>query len=93
MNKQSRTDQERLETMTGEEALRNALEDQDAQPTDEAYWADAKLVRSKKKVPVHIRLAPEVLEFFKSQGAGYQSRINHVLERYVQHQKAKAAMR
>ncbi len=65
------------------------LEHSDAQ-TDDACWAETEMVRPKKKIPVHIRLNPDVLDYFKSQGDGYQSRINFVLERYVEFQRAKA---
>jgi uncharacterized protein (DUF4415 family) len=35
------------------------------------------------KVPVSIRLRPEVVDYFKAKGPGWQSRINEVLEEYV----------
>jgi uncharacterized protein (DUF4415 family) len=35
------------------------------------------------KVPVSIRLNPEVVEYFRSQGKGWQTRINEVLAEYV----------
>ena len=35
------------------------------------------------KQQVTLRLAPAVLEHFKSQGAGWQTRLNDVLERHV----------
>ncbi len=35
------------------------------------------------KVPVSIRLNPEVVTYFKSQGRGWQTRINEVLAEYV----------
>ena len=87
MNKPSHTDHKRVEAMTDAEALRNAEADPDALPTDEAFW---ELVVPKKKIPVHIRLNPDVLDYFKSQGPGYQSRINQVLEHYVEHQERRA---
>ncbi len=90
MKKQSQTDNKRLERMSDEEALRNAENDPDSPPTDETFWADAEVVTPKKKIPVHIRLNPDVVEFFKKQGPGYQSRINQVLESYVEHQQGKA---
>lgn len=36
-----------------------------------------------RKTDVHIRIDSDVLEWFKSQGKGYQSRINAVLRSYV----------
>lgn len=42
----------------------------------------------RRKVPVSIRLDPQVVEHFKAQGAsGYQSRINAVLLAYVRSQQ------
>lgn len=35
------------------------------------------------KVPVSIRLSPDVLDYFKSTGQGWQSRMNAVLQDYV----------
>lgn len=36
------------------------------------------------KVPVAIRLSPEIVTFFRSQGKGWQTRINDVLSEYVE---------
>ncbi len=89
MKRQSKTDLARVDAMTEGEVRRNALADPDAEPTDAAFWADAELREPPaKKVPVNIRIAPDVLAFFKEAGPGYQGRINQVLENYVQH-KAK----
>ncbi len=41
------------------------------------------LQKSPVKIPVSIRLNPEVVEYFKSQGKGWQTRINEVLAEYV----------
>ena len=40
------------------------------------------------KTPVSIRLTPEVLDYFKSEGKGWQTRINEVLEEYVVSQES-----
>ena len=37
--------------------------------------------KAEKKVPVSIRLSPQVLDYFKSQGPGWQSRIDEVLKK------------
>lgn len=43
--------------------------------------------RGKQKTPtkerITLRIDPEVLDFFKKDGAGYQSRINDALREYV----------
>lgn len=41
------------------------------------------------KVPVSIRLSPEVVAYFKSQGSGWQTTINEILYEYIkEHQTA-----
>lgn len=41
------------------------------------------------KLPISIRLDGEVLDYFRAQGRGYQSRINAVLRAYVRSQREK----
>lgn len=40
------------------------------------------------KQQVTLRLSPEVLEFFRKQGRGWQTKIDEVLNRYVARKKA-----
>jgi uncharacterized protein (DUF4415 family) len=35
------------------------------------------------KVPVSIRLSPEVIDYFKSRGKGWQTRVDEVLQEFV----------
>ncbi|MDX8383059.1 MAG: BrnA antitoxin family protein [Ghiorsea sp.] len=37
------------------------------------------------KKPISIRLSPEVLDFFRDQGKGWQTRMDEVLKDYVAH--------
>jgi len=46
------------------------------------FWDKAVVKRAEPKAQVTIRLDREVLDWFKSQGKGYQSRINAVLRAY-----------
>jgi len=39
--------------------------------------------KAPRKVPVSIRLSAEVVEYFKSQGKGWQTKINDILQNYV----------
>jgi uncharacterized protein (DUF4415 family) len=48
----------------------------------EEFWKKAVVKRAEPKAQVTIRLDREVLDWFKSQGRGYQSRINAVLRAY-----------
>lgn len=58
--------------------------------TNEAFWTNATINLPKKKNAITIRLEPEVIDFFKSKGKGYQTKINAVLKSYVQaHSKTK----
>lgn len=41
------------------------------------------LVAWPKKAPITIRVDADVLDWFKQQGRGYQTRINQVLRRYM----------
>ena len=51
-------------------------------------WSKAELVEPPRKEPISIRLDADVLDFFRSDGRGYQSRINQVLRSYMEHKKA-----
>ena len=46
-------------------------------------WSRARIVMPPPKTAISIRLDDDVLEFFKSKGAGYQTRINAVLRIYM----------
>ena len=68
-----------------------------ATPTDapifeptEAFWARATIAsaRPERKVSLHLRIDPEVLAFFKSEGPGHLTRMAEVLKLYA---RAKAA--
>lgn len=87
MNYKDGTDWERLRKMSDEEVHAAAIADPDAQPTDELFWKNAKLVFPEAKETVTIRLDSEVLKWFKEQGKGYQTRINAVLCTYMQAHK------
>ncbi len=49
----------------------------------ECDWSRARLVVPPPKTAISIRLDDDVLEFFKSKGDGYQTRINAVLRMYM----------
>ncbi|MHB9098341.1 MAG: BrnA antitoxin family protein [Syntrophales bacterium] len=53
---------------------------------DDDFFADAKLWPGKKK-QITLRLDPDVVEFFKEGGRGYQSSINVALRRYMEAQQ------
>ncbi|PHS27508.1 MAG: hypothetical protein COA83_00415 [Methylophaga sp.] len=43
--------------------------------------------KSPTKVPISIRVSPDVAEFFRAKGKGWQGRIDNVLKDYVAHHK------
>ena len=81
---ESQTDWEALEEKTDEE-IREAIEsDPDTYFLDEDWFEAATFVNpSAEKERISIRLDEDILEFFRSQGRGYQSRINKVLREYM----------
>ncbi len=52
--------------------------------TDE-MWENAVIMRPEdwKKRQLTLRLDPDIIDFFKAQGKGYQTRMNDVLRAYV----------
>jgi len=77
LRKKSQTDWARIDAMRDED-----IELADIPELDEAFFKNAVIRLPEKKVPVTIRLDREVLEWFKAQGKGYQSRINALLKAY-----------
>jgi len=53
---------------------------------DDDFFAEAKLWSGRKK-QITLRLDPDVVEFFKAGGRGYQSSINAALRRYMEAQQ------
>lgn len=80
------TDWERLRAMTDEEVELAAASDPDNPLLSADELARLELVRpeDRAKVPVYIRLDPDVVSFFKAGGPGYQTRINAALREHVE---------
>lgn len=57
---------------------------------DEEWFKNARLVYpSERKQQITVRLDADLVEWFKAQGRGYQTRMNAVLRAYYQAAKAK----
>lgn len=78
MKKTSGTDWERLNAMSDEN-----IDTSDIPELDDNFFQQAELHLPVKK-PVTIRLDADVLEWFKGQGQGYQTRINNLLRKYME---------
>lgn len=50
-------------------------------------WSKAEIVVPPKKQAISIRLDQDLIDYFKSQGPGYQRRINAVLRSYMEQRK------
>jgi len=86
--RRDKTDWERVRAMTEDEVERGSALDPENPAWTKAELAAARLIRptAERKIPVSIRLDREVLEYFKRQGPGYQSRIGSVLLAFVRAQ-------
>jgi len=58
---------------------------------DETFWANAVIEYPEKKKPVTLRLDADVLDWFRSLGKGYQTRINSVLRSFYEAHKKKVS--
>ena len=67
--------------------LHVAAEDADNPATTEEDWADAVIGLPVLKTPVNAKFDADVVDWFKSQGRGYQTRMNAVLRRYMEAQR------
>jgi len=80
---------EELLAMSEAEINADALSDLDAQPTDYDFWQNAELIRPQERESISLRVPKDVLNWYKSQGRGYQTLINAVLKTYAEAQKQK----
>jgi len=58
---------------------------------DETFWANAVIEYPEKKKPVTLRLDADVIDWFRSLGKGYQTRINSVLRSFYEAHKKKVS--
>ena len=79
--KKSRTDWDKLADMPDAD-----IDYSDIPPLDEKFFKEGKLRLPKAKPLISIRIDTDVLEWFKSQGGGYQTLMNAVLRMYMESQ-------
>ena len=80
--RKGRTDWARIASLTDDEIAAAVRDDSDAVSLD-IDWSQAVLVVPPRKKAISIRIDPDVLDYFKNEGPGYQRRINAVLRSYV----------
>ncbi|KKN89822.1 BrnA antitoxin family protein [Aurantimonas sp. C2-6-R+9] len=54
------------------------------------FWKDAELVYPEAKTPISLRVDKDVLDWFKAEGTGYQTRMNAVLRSFMEATRRKA---
>jgi uncharacterized protein (DUF4415 family) len=77
------TDFARLDAMTDDDIAKAVAADPDAVPLD-VDWTQARLNVPPGKEVVTLRLDRDLLDWFREQGRGYQTRINAVLRAFYQ---------
>ena len=77
----TRTNWRRLKAMNDRD-----IDFSDIPKTDKHFWAKARVIMPPMKTHLSLRLDEDVVEWFKRQGPGYQTRMNAVLRAYVRHQ-------
>jgi uncharacterized protein (DUF4415 family) len=85
---ESQTDWARVKAMPQEEVER--LADEEDGPLPEGWESTIIIGLPPRKRDVHIRLDADVLDWFRAQGRGYQTRINAVLRAFVESRKRAA---
>ena len=84
-SRESRTDMARLRRMTEPELEDKIAADADWKDVPKDWHLKAEAVMPVPKRLFSLRLDTEVLEWFKQQGTGYQTRMNAVLRSYMEH--------
>lgn len=82
-----RTDWSRIDRLTEEELAAAIASDPDDPGNDPAFWDHARVIHPGKE-RVSLRLDADLLAWFRSQGRGYQARINAILRRHYEHTRS-----
>lgn len=77
------TDFARLHAMSETELEQSIAADPDWRDVPRDWYRGAEAVMPRPKVPVSIRLDADLVDFFRSQGRGWQTKMNAVLHAYM----------
>jgi uncharacterized protein (DUF4415 family) len=86
----SKTNWDRVAALTNAEVEAAAQADTEAPPPDEEFWRTARVAMPEPRPAKRhqgMRLDAEVIDWFKEQGPGWQTRMNAVLKSYVEAHK------
>ncbi len=81
---ESRTDVARVKDMSDQDVERAIAGDADWQDVARDWFKRAEVVMPRSKEAISIRLDADVLDYFRAQGRGWQTRINAVLKAYME---------
>jgi uncharacterized protein (DUF4415 family) len=79
-----KTNWAKVAKLTDERIAEAAARDPDTFIPDASWWRRARIVVPASKKLVSLRIDGDVLDWFRAQGPGYQTRINAVLRSYVE---------
>jgi uncharacterized protein (DUF4415 family) len=89
--RRGKTDWDKVEKLTDAEIEAAMAQDPEWADFKDIDWSEAVLVIPPKKKAISIRIDQDVLDFFKTQGSGYQRRMNAVLRSYVLQKRKRRA--
>jgi uncharacterized protein (DUF4415 family) len=78
LKSRSNTNWERLSTMTDKE-----IDLTDSPELDDSFFASATILLPEPKKSISLRIDKDVLDWYRHQGPGYQTRMNAVLRMYM----------
>ena len=84
IHRKSKTDWARLNALTDDDIKAAMADDPDWAGFEEIDWSTIEVKPFRAKQPISIRLDPDVLDYFRTEGPGYQGRINTVLRHYME---------
>jgi len=88
-----KTDWDRVRALSDAEIDRAIASDPDEAALEGTWSEEAELIIPEAKVLLSLRVDKDVLDFFKSTGKGYQTRMNAVLRSYARQKSRQAGER
>lgn len=82
-NGEDKTDWKHLAKISDED-----IDFSDIPELDDSFWKNAKIVMPQNKERITLRLDADIMQYFRGQGSGYQTRINAVLSAFVAAQES-----
>lgn len=78
LKKKSQTDWDKVDQLSDDE-----IDTSDIEPLGEDFFKHAELQMPIRKKSITVRLDSDVLEWFRKQGKGYQTKMNAILRTYM----------